>query len=118
MTEFIDLQTAIGRRIGALRNAAGMKQEDLAFELDVSVKHCSECERGVAMYSLERLLDICDIFDVSLDFLVRGVPLDSGLNFPNSMKEIFESNDKEEIALLKDYLNMYGRLRRTKETGR
>lgn len=108
----IDLQTAIGKRIAGLRKAHGMGQLELCGELDVSVKHLSECERGVSMFSLERLLDICEIFDVSLDYLVRGLPTDDPqLNFPPSMIEIFRSHDTQEIALLTEYLNMYSKLR-------
>lgn len=104
----IDLQTAIGKRIAGLRKAHGMGQLELCGELDVSVKHLRECERGVSMFSLERLLDICEIFDVSLDYLVRGLPTDDPqLNFPPSMIEIFRSHDTQEIALLTEYLNMY-----------
>ena len=110
----IDLQTAIGQRIAKLRKKRGMRQFDLSCELDVSVKHLSECERGISMFSLARLLDICEIFDVSLDYLVRGLPTDDNeLNFPPTMVEIFRSNDKQEIALLTEYLNMYAKLRKT-----
>lgn len=115
----INLQTAIGKRIAKLRKDHGMGQLELCGELDVSVKHLSECERGVSMFSLERLLDICEIFDVSLDFLVRGLPTDEdGLNFPPTMIEIFRSRDKQEIALLTEYLNMYAKLRAPKESTR
>ena len=108
----IDLQTAMGKRIASLRKARGMGQLELCGELDVSVKHLSECERGVSTFSLERLLDICEIFDVSLDYLVRGLPTDDPqLNFPQTMVEIFRSGDTEEIALLTEYLNMYSKLR-------
>ena len=113
----IDLQTAIGRRIAKLRKDHGMGQLELCGELNVSVKHLSECERGISMFSLERLLDICEIFDVSLDYLVRGLPTDADeLNFPPTMTEIFRSDDKQEIALLTEYLNMYAKLRTPKES--
>ena len=112
----VDLQTAIGRRIAKLRKEHGMGQLELCSELDVSATHLSECERGISMFSLERLLDICEIFDVSLDYLVRGLPTDDDrLNFPPSMVNIFRSGDKEEISLLTDYLNLYARLRAQKE---
>jgi transcriptional regulator with XRE-family HTH domain len=108
----VDLQTAVGRRIAKLRKDRGMRQFDLCYELDVSPKHLSECERGLAMFSIERLLDICEIFDVSMDYLLRGVPTDDGqLNFPPTMVEVFRSGDKQEIALLTEYLNMYAKLR-------
>ena len=108
----VDLQTAIGRRIAKLRKDHDMGQLELCGELDVSVKHLSECERGVSMFSLERLLDICEIFDVSLDYLVRGLPTDDDqLNFPPTMVEIFHSGNQREIALLTEYLNMYAKLR-------
>lgn len=110
----IDLQTAIGHRIAKLRKEHGYSQQRLCNELDVSIKHVSECERGLSTFSLERLLDICEIFDVSLDYLVRGMPTDdSQLNFPQTMVDIFRSNDPKEITLLTEYLNMYGRLRKT-----
>ncbi len=113
----IDLQTAIGRRIAGLRKSHSMGQLELCGELDVSVKHLSECERGVSMFSLERLLDICEIFDVSMDYLVRGLPTDDPqLNFPPTMIEIFRSRDTQEIALLTEYLNMYGKLREHPES--
>lgn len=113
----IDLQTAIGRHIAKLRKDHDMGQLELCGELDVSVKHLSECERGISMFSLERLLDICEIFDVSLDYLVRGLPTDADeLNFPPTMTEIFRSGDKQEIALLTEYLNMYAKLRTPKES--
>lgn len=109
-----DLQTAIGRRIAKLRKSRDMGQLELSIQLDISVKHLSECERGIAMFSLERLLDICEIFDVSLDYLVRGLPTDDpNLNFPPTMVEIYRSRDAEEIALLTDYLNLFSRLRNT-----
>ncbi len=112
----VDLQTAIGKRIAKLRKAHRKDQLWLACELDVSVKHLSECERGVSMFSLERLLDICEIFDVSLDYLVRGLPTDDEqLNFPPSMVRIFHSRDEQEIALLSEYLNLYTRLRWPKD---
>lgn len=112
----VDLQTAIGRRIAKLRKDHGMGQLELCSELDVSAKHLSECERGVSMFSLERLLDICEIFDVSLDYLVRGLPTDDDqLNFPTSMVHIFHSGDEEEISLLTEYLNMYAKLHTPKD---
>jgi transcriptional regulator with XRE-family HTH domain len=108
----VDLQTAVGKRIAQLRKERGMRQFDLSCELDVTTKHLSECERGVAMFSIERLLDICEIFDVSLDYLIRGIPTDDGqLNFPPTMVEVFRSGDKQEISLLTEYLNMYAKLR-------
>lgn len=115
----VDLETAIGRRIASLRKSKGMTQRDLAFELDISIKHCSECERGVAMLSIERMVDVCEIFDVSMDYLIRGIPADvDSLNFPTTMVEVFHSKDKQEIALLTEYLNLYGKLRNVKkETG-
>ena len=68
--------------------------------MDVSVKHLSECERGVSTFSRERLLDICEIFDVSLDYLVRGLPTDDPqLNFPQTMVDIFRSGDAGMLSL-------------------
>ena len=89
-----------------------MTQENLAELLDISIKHCSSVERGLSCLSLERLIDICNIFDVSLDYLIRGNDYTFGSQYiPPSILQIFQSNDEREIHLLKEYLNLYIKLR-------
>ena len=68
--EINSLYAQIGKRIAALRKRRKMTQEQLAKILQVSVKHCSSVERGHSCFSLEKLIILSDIFDVSLDYLI------------------------------------------------
>lgn len=52
----------MGARIAALRKENAITQEKLAEILDISVKHCSEVERGVSSLSLEKLIYLSDFF--------------------------------------------------------
>jgi|LAHS01.1.fsa_nt_gb transcriptional regulator with XRE-family HTH domain len=62
------LQT--GTRIRELREKKKMTQGDMALLMDCTVDHVSRCERGVERYSVEALIKLADIFDVSVDYLL------------------------------------------------
>ncbi|MEG0366635.1 MAG: helix-turn-helix transcriptional regulator [Coprobacillus sp.] len=55
-----------------LRKQKGYSQEDLAYQLGVSRQSVSKWESGVSVPELDRLVEIADFYDVSLDELVRG----------------------------------------------
>ena len=102
----------IGGRIAELRKERHMTQEQLAEVLNISVKHCSEVERGLSSLSLEKLEFVSELFDCNMDFLIHGAsPSDCSRLFPSSMIEIMTSHDEEEKTLLTEYLHMYHRLR-------
>lgn len=54
-----------------LRRNAGMTQLELAEKLMVSRQAISKWETGTAIPDLENIIPICDLFDVSLDYLAR-----------------------------------------------
>ena len=55
-----------------LRTKAGMTQEQLAEELEVSRQSVSKWEGGQSFPEMETLLRLCDRYDVDLDTLLRG----------------------------------------------
>lgn len=59
-------------RISALRRAHGYSQEQLAERLGVSRQAVSRWEAGSSMPELAKLVTLCELFEVSLDALVRG----------------------------------------------
>ena len=105
------LTKEIGQRISALRKEKHITQEQLAEYLDISVKHCSCAERGVSMLSLEKLIELCDILDTDLDYLVRGWTSDTYKRIPPSLVKIFSDADESELQLLKDYTCLYAKIR-------
>ena len=64
---------AIGARIKAAREKAGMTQEDLAAALEMSPTHISVIERGVKSPKLETLDNIANALNVSSDMLLQDV---------------------------------------------
>lgn len=110
-----NLNEEIGKRIVALRKEHHMTQEKLAEELDISIKHCSAVERGYASLSLERFMDLCDLFDVSLDYIIRGESPDGINKVPPSVIEIFCKADAQEAVLLREYWNLYQKIRKLED---
>ena len=64
---------AIGSRIKSARERAGLTQEDLAAELDMSPTHISVLERGRKAPKLETLVNIANALHVSTDMLLQDV---------------------------------------------
>jgi transcriptional regulator with XRE-family HTH domain len=55
-----------------LRKKYNMTQEDLAASLDVSRQSVSKWETGEAYPETDKLIELCDTYNVTLDLLVRG----------------------------------------------
>lgn len=55
-----------------LRKAKGMSQEELAEKLDVSRQAVSKWETGETSPETEKIIMICDLFDCSIDSLIKG----------------------------------------------
>ena len=107
-----NLYQEIGARISALRKGRGITQERLAEELDVTIKHISEIERGLSSLSLPKLVHTARFLDCSMDYLILGRDQDVITSMlPGSILEILESNDRRSQALLDEYLRMFSRLR-------
>ena len=62
----------LGQQIKNLRTANHLSQEDLAQKLFVSRQSISKYENGEATPDVEKLVQMAEIFGVSLDYLVLG----------------------------------------------
>ena len=60
-----------------IRAQAGVTQEQLAEQLNVSRQSVSKWESGASFPEMDTLLRICDLYDVNLDTLLRGSVEDS-----------------------------------------
>ena len=111
------LNDSIGSRIAKLRKEHNLTQEQLAEKLDISIKHCSAVERGTSRLSLDYLIEISNMFDVSLDYLIKGTSLNCTSSsdiiplLPNTIVNILISGSESEIKLLQEYLRMYTKIR-------
>ena len=64
----------LGARIRALRMQQNLSQEELAEKLDVSRQSVSKWENDTATPDLDKLVKLSELFEVTLDELVRGEP--------------------------------------------
>ena len=63
---------AFSHNLQFLRARRGLTQEQLAEELNVSRQSVSKWESGAAFPEMETLLRLCELYEVSLDLLLRG----------------------------------------------
>ncbi len=61
----------IGEKIAQLRLAADISQEQLAERIDVSRQSVSKWEMDQALPQIDKVLQICELFDISADELLR-----------------------------------------------
>jgi transcriptional regulator with XRE-family HTH domain len=62
----------ISQMLKEIRENAGLSQEQFAEKLAISRQAVSKWERGVAMPDIENLMYISNIFNVSLDTIIKG----------------------------------------------
>lgn len=67
-----------GENLQTLRKLKNYSQEDLADKLQVSRQAVSKWESGTGYPETEKLISICDLFDCSMDELIKGkISIDS-----------------------------------------
>lgn len=81
----------IGERIRATRKYRNIKAEDLAEQLGIATESLLHIENGARRTSLQTLLNIADILDVSLDYLM-------GRSQSSTAKALQEALDEEELS--------------------
>lgn len=67
----------LGERIAALRKDRGLSQEAFAEKVGVSRQAVSKWEAGASVPELDKLMQISELFGVTTDYLLKGVPEDA-----------------------------------------
>lgn len=84
------------------RIKSGMSQESLAERLDVSRQTVSKWESGVSFPEIEKLIALSDIFDVSIDYLLRDKQINSVIHSKSLDRMVIQflnsSNDMADIS--------------------
>lgn len=62
----------IGKRIKHRREAAGLSQERLAEQMNLSKNHISSIERGKSTLTTKSLIDLCNILGGTPDYYLIG----------------------------------------------
>lgn len=84
----------LGEKIYELRMEKNMSQGDLADKLDVSRQSVSKWENNTAVPDLDKLIKICDVFEISLDELTGREKREE--KTPNSISDIITRLSKNQ----------------------
>jgi len=106
----------IGKKIKTFRQMKGWSQAEIAEMLRISVPAFSKIETGSTDINLSRLIDIANVFGVSLSEMVSNNPSNE-VNNQSELTVAKETIDAQniKIAYLQEYIiTLYERLHRTK----
>ncbi len=77
----------VGHRLKELRAKKGITQEEMAELLSVTPQAISRWENGVSIPDTNFLIPIADLFDVSVDFLLREPNAPQGVSLSENIRE-------------------------------
>lgn len=77
---------AMGARIRAYRKQRGMTQASLAESVGISTSFIGHIERGTRITSLETLVSLSNVLDISIDTIITGVDTNQSNNVDASYK--------------------------------
>lgn len=89
---------SVGERLLLLRNQKDMTQEGLAEYLDVSRQSVSKWELNKTLPDVDKLIQLSELYGVSIDYLVKGTVSEKFEMIEDSEKE----EDKEEDGISRE----------------
>ena len=99
----------IGQRLKKARKAKKMTQEELAEKLDVSIAFLSRIERGNSQVNLKRLVQICEILEVSPGEILNGVSSKSSQYLDSEFASLLKDCSSEQQKLIYDIAKVVAR---------
>lgn len=78
----------IGERILKLRKEAKLSQEDVANKLNVSRQTISKWETGESTPDFDKIVPLCELFNITTDELIKGVKSEKEKNINNSFSKV------------------------------
>ena len=95
-----DILRVIGSRIQEARNKKGYTQEYVAEKIDKSIDILRSIENGRSVGSVETLLNICNILEITLDYIFIDLLDKKGEILDNKLYENFQELTLEQKELL------------------
>jgi len=95
-----DILKVIGTKIQNARNDKGYTQEYVAEKIDKSVDILRSIENGRSIGSVETLLNLCNILEITLDYIFADLLDKKGEILDNKLYENFQELSLEQKELL------------------
>ena len=86
-------------RLRRFRKERGMSQEDVAERLGVSRQAVAKWERGESLPDIESCVALADLYETTVDLLVRGLGREENTEDGKHVFGISRLNDKGQISL-------------------
>ncbi len=102
-----DILKVIGKRIQEARKDKGYTQEYVAEEIDKSIDILRSIENGRSVGSVETLINICNVLDITLDYVFSDLLDKKNEILDNKLYEDFKSldlNQKELINVVMEHM--------------
>lgn len=93
----------IGKRIQIRRKQKGYTQEQLSEMMNVSIQMISNLERGNKAIRIDNLIKLCQILDISTDYILTGKETSSDIQGLSARISKLSDKDRQMIDLLIDY---------------
>lgn len=95
-----DILKVIGERIQKARNEKGYTQEYVAEKIDKSIDILRSIENGRSVGSVETLLNICNILEITLDYIFIDLLHKKGEVLDNKLYQNFHELTLEQKELI------------------
>lgn len=106
----------LGERVKARREKARMSQAELASSADISTQHISNIENAKTKASLERIVDIANVLNCSVDELLCDSMVKARVIYSNEVAGLIDSFSDVEIRALPEFLRSYRQFSRLLES--
>lgn len=101
-----ELNKQIGERCRKARETAGYTQEQLADQIGISTQFLSDAERGVTGMSVNTIVKLCGVLNISADFLLLGMEEPDGTESPLSIYARMKRLSPQERELVEEVTNL------------
>lgn len=97
----------IGQILQTTRKSLGMTQEQVAEKLDLAPRYISDIERNKTKGSLDTLVKLCNIYNVTPTFILQDYLKATEIEFDNNIIGYYNLSDYEKgiISNLIKYMN-------------
>ena len=97
----------IGKFIAESRKSVGLTQEELAEKLYITDRAVSKWERGLSLPDASKMLDLCEILNISVNELLNGEKIDMKDYEKKTEELLIEMAKQEEEKNKKLYMDMW-----------
>ena len=97
----------LGARVKGRREKARMSQAELAAATELSTQHISNIENAKTKVSLEKVVDIANVLNCSVDELLCDSVVKAKVIYINEVAGLIESFSDVEMRALPEFLRSY-----------